>query len=351
MPDKDKSMTSTTFDPKTKQAPSLMPKDKVVAEDVLNPADPFDPAAVPDDVNALNTEIIRRLSEFPDQWSFTPKILRERRAQGLGPFPLQPKVKYAKWQDIEVPGGSLRFRVIAPETGASRGIYLYFHAGGWMMGGADQQDPMLEAIANRTRLTAISVAYRLAPEHPYPAAMEDATTAALWAATMGQSAYGEKLVIAGDSCGAHLAVLALMRARDRFDLVPFSAAVLNAGFYDLALTPSARLWGGKKLVLNTRDLENYVKTFLPDYIDRRNPEVSPLYHHTRRMPPALFICGTQDPLLDDTLFLASRWESNHTLTEKIIAPGGCHNYQVFDNSLTRATQERIYAFLETVIDY
>ena len=100
-----------------------------------------------------------------------------------------------------------------------------------------------------------------------------------------------------------------MRLRDRHGLTPFRAANLTAGCYDLALTPSVRRWGETKLILNTRDIFLFVQNFLRLKGDVRDPDVSPLQGDLAGLPPALFTVGTRDPLLDDTLFMASRWHA------------------------------------------
>src|SRR3546814_4868085 len=99
----------------------------------------------------------------------------------------------------------------------------------------------------------------------------------------------------GESSGAHLAVVTLLRLRDRHG-VALSGANLIFGFYDLTLTPSARLFGDDRVAPRTTDLRSYVKAFVPEG-DLAAPEISPLYADLNNLCPALFTVGTQDPLL------------------------------------------------------
>jgi acetyl esterase/lipase len=143
---------------------------------MIDPA-PFDPRNVEEEIRAQNADILAKLSALPDQWSFPPALIRERRRQGLGPFPPLPKSPRAEIVTIAGPGGPLDLRIIAPAN--PRGIYFHIHGGGWTLGTADEQDPWLDRIADNCGLAVVSVEYRLAPEHPYPAGPDDCEAAAL----------------------------------------------------------------------------------------------------------------------------------------------------------------------------
>src|SRR5262245_15168005 len=260
----------------------------------------FDPAAIPAETQRFNAEIVARLNAEPEGLSI--QEVRERRAKGLGAFPLPPKSPRAETISIDGAAGPIGLRIIAPP--APRGIFFHIHGGGWSIGAPDLNDPLLESIADGANVACVSVKYRLAPEHPYPAGPDDCETAALWAAREGVKRFGaSKLSIGGESAGGHLAAVTLLRMRDRHALTPFGAAILNYGCYDAGMTPSVRRWGTEKLVLNTAGVVAFCNSFLPAGVDRQDPDVSPLYADLRGMPPALFSVGTRDLLIDDTLFM------------------------------------------------
>lgn len=308
----------------------------------------FDPAAIEPETAALNAEIVAKLSALPDQWSFPLPLVRERRRQGLGPFPPMPKSARARTETIVGPAGPLNLRVIAPER--PRGIYLHIHGGGWCLGAPDEQDPWLERLADRCGLAAVSVEYRLAPEHPYPAAPDDCEAAALWLVREGRAAFGaDLLTIGGESAGAHLSLVTLARLRDRHGLSPFRGANLFAGCFDLRLSPSAANWGSEKLVLNTRDIATFADHFCGPTIDRRAPDVSPIGADLTGLPPALFSVGTRDPLLDDTLFMASRWMAAGHPADVALWPGGAHVFHRFPMPLTERALARIDAFFRGLV--
>jgi acetyl esterase/lipase len=308
----------------------------------LNPS-LFDPAAIDEEIAAQNAEIVTKLSALPDQWSVPPAVIRERRSQGLGPFPPMPKSARAEILTIPGPAGPLDLRIIAPEE--PRGVYLHIHGGGWTFGTSDEQDPWLDRIASNG-FACVSVEYRLAPEHPYPAAPDDCEAAALWLLREGKERFGATLfTIGGESAGAHLAVVTLLRLRDRHGVRAFAGANLVAGCYDLSLTPSAARWGTEKLILNTRDIQTFADNFVSPGVDRRNPDVSPLYADLEGMPPALFSVGTRDPLVDDTLFMQARWMAAGNAAELALWPGGCHVFPRFESALAERALDRIDAFM------
>lgn len=287
----------------------------------------FEPSAIPAETLRLNNEIVARMNAEPE--GLTIQEVRARRLQGLGAFPQPPKSPRATTIVIDGPAGKLDLRIIAPDK--PRGIFFHIHGGGWSIGTSDQLDPVLERFAGNAGMACVSLEYRLAPEHPYPAAPDDCEAAALWVVGEGTKRFGTtKLSIGGESAGGHLSAVTLLRLRDKHKITPFSAALLNYGCFDLGMTPSARRWGDEKLVLNTPSILSFRKCFLPPGIDMTDPDVSPLYADLRGMPAALFSVGTRDALLDDTLFMAPRWLAAGNVAELAIYPGACHGFVSID---------------------
>lgn len=304
----------------------------------------FLPDSVSRETDAINRSIIERLKDW-DQWARPVAETREMRARGEGPFPLGQKSDLAQTVTIDGPDGALGLRIVAPET--PRGVFLHIHGGGWVFGSSEYQDPYFERLARNCGLACVSVEYRLAPEHPYPAASNDCEAAALWLAANARDRFGtDALLIGGESAGAHLGVVTLLRLRDRHGLAPFRGACLNAGMYDLTMTPSVRNWSGEKLILNRRDIETFVNMFTPDPGVRTDPDVSPLYASLGGLPPAQFMVGTRDPLLDDSLFMAERWRAAGNKTDLAVFPGGAHVFTAFAGTLQRDGLKRIEAFLD-----
>jgi len=308
------------------------------------PASPFDPSAISEETAKFNAAVVALMTPMPEWWDTGPQATRDARRRGEGPFPLAPASPRARTITIPGPGGPLALRVVAPA--APRGVYLHVHGGGWVLGAADLQDPMLEAIADRAGLAAVSVEYRLAPEHPYPAGPDDCEAAALWLVEHAQREFGtDRLAIGGESAGAHLSAVTLLRLRDRHGCRAFRAANLVFGCYDLTLTPSARAFGDERLVLRTIDTERFADAFLPGVADRRAPDVSPLYADLGGMPPALFTVGTRDGLLDDSTFMHARWLAAGNAAELAVYPGGAHGFTAFPIGIARDANARMLEFL------
>lgn len=304
----------------------------------------FDPVQIAPETRAFNDKLEQILAGIPTILEVPAHVLRDARASGksfLGPIVLSPN---GHERSIAGPGGSIPLRVFA--TPGATGVLLHIHGGGWAFGAHDQQDFLLDAIAQATGLAVVSVGYRLTPEHPYPAANDDCEAAALWLVKHAQREFGsDRLFIGGESAGAHLSVTTLLRLRDRHNLRPFSATYLTYGAYDLAMTPSARNWGTRNLVLSTPICRKYIEWFgAADKIG--DPDASPLQANLAGLPPALFSVGTLDLLLDDTLFMSSRWIAAGNVAELEVYPGGVHAFNALPSPQAAAANARIYAFLK-----
>jgi acetyl esterase len=306
------------------------------------------------ETRAFNDEIERTLSEGPPMPSLPVEVVRQARRDGEDIFPAAVYLA-DRARDLSIPGrgGDIGLRVIEPR-GEAVGAYLNIHGGGWALGAADLQDPMLADLADATGLTAVSVEYRLAPEHPYPAGPDDCEDAAAWLLRDGFGELGVPSVaaIGGDSAGGNLAALTLLRLRDRHGIVgAFAAANFIFGAFDLSMTPSLRNWGERPLILSTSVMEHFFAMYVPglDLEARRDPDISPLYADLRDMPPALFTIGTMDPLRDDTLFMEARWRAAGARTELREWPEAIHAFTMFPLKVSAAARGEQHAFLRAAI--
>ena len=316
---------------------------------------PFDPAlfgeaAIDAETAKFNAEIIELLTGQPEWWITGAEASRVARRRGEGPFPAPVISSRARMLTITgKDGNKIPLRVVAPAQ--PRGVYLHLHGGGWVLGGADMQDPMLERIADNTGQAVVAVEYRLAPEDPYPAGPDDCETAAAWLVENAKREFGtDVLTIGGESAGGHLTAVTVLRMRDRHGYTGFRGANIVYGAFDLSLTPSQRQFGNARLVLRTIDMQQFYNAFLPTVTDRRVPDVSPLYADLKDLCPALFTVGTKDALLDDTLFMHARWVAAGNDAELAIYPGGAHGFTLFPSDLSKSAMARMDAFLYRVLD-
>jgi acetyl esterase len=316
---------------------------------------PFDPglfsdASIDADTARLNAQMIELLTGQPEWWVAGPENFRTARRRGEGPFPAPVMSERARTITITGNDGTaIPLRIIAPQ-GQPRGVYLHIHGGGWVLGGADMQDPMLERIADNTGQVVVGVEYRLAPEHPYPAGPDDCEAAAAWLVQNAQKEFGTAaLTVGGESAGGHLAAVTILRMRDRHGYAGWRGANIVYGAFDLSMTPSQRQFGNTRLVLRTIDMQQFYNAFLPTITERRTPDISPLYGELEGLCPALFTVGTKDALLDDTLFMYARWVAAGNAAELAIYPGGAHGFTLFPNELSKAASARMDAFLNSVL--
>ena len=229
-------------------------------------------------------------------------------------------------REIAGPVGPLRLRTFTPDQ--VDGVFLHIHGGGFTAGAPEMTDVLHEIISKELNLAFVSVDYRLAPENPYPAGPDDCEAAALWLLEKAAQEFGtQRLLIGGESAGAHLSACTLLRLRDRHDAAgEFLGANLVFGVYDIAHTPSQRGITPLRDILSLDVINFFMECFTPGMTseERRDPDVSPLYADLHGLVPALFTVGTEDHLVDDTLFMAARWQLAGNHTELLVYPEGPH---------------------------
>src|SRR3954470_589552 len=245
-------------------------------------------------------------------------------------------------------------RTFRPERPA-RAVYLHFHGGAMMLGSPLMNDVGNADLVSRFDVAVVSVDYRLAPEYPHPAGSDDCLAVARWLVEHGESEFGSsRIVIAGESAGGYYAAPTLLRIRDELDAVDrVVGANLVFGVYDLSGTPSIR--GARPSDtpdILTEDVGAFVnECFLPGQSveDCKAPSISPLYADLHDLPPALFTVGSADHLLDDSLFMAARWEAYGNESELAVYPDCIHGFTAFPTELAKRANERIDSFLERVL--
>jgi acetyl esterase len=265
----------------------------------------------------------------------TPDGLRAARA-GL-PLRPTPPGPPAAGELVHAAGRRVPVRIIAPEQGPARGVYLDIHGGGFYLGSAARGDARNRRLADALGLVVVSVDYRLAPEHPWPAAPDDCETAALWLVEQAQARFAtSRLAIGGASAGATLAMTTLLRLRDRGVAERFTGAVLQAGTYDL----SGRTPAGRRLAD-----EFFIHAYAGHVADRTDPDVSPVFGDLRGLPPALLVVGTLDIVLEDSLVMAARLSAAGGEVDVRVYPESPHGFWSFPVAMASAVQDDVQAWL------
>lgn len=270
----------------------------------------------------------------PPMWELTPEQARDivtANAEIIGAGPAVESVR-----DILIPGqaGGIPARVYSPASDAP-GVVVYYHGGGWVVGSVDSWDASCRALAVASGCDLVSVDYRLAPEHVFPAAVDDAYDALAWAA--GSLADGRPLVVAGDSAGGNLAAVAALRARDsggpplvlQVLVYPVTDSDMNrASYHD---------YDGTEFIVNRRDMAWYWDHYAPDPSARANPYASPLRAaDLSGLPPAYFVTAEHDPLRDEGFAYADRLRAAGVPVEHRHYGSQIHGFFTFVNVLDDA---------------
>lgn len=253
-----------------------------------------------------------------------------------------PPVDGVEVRTLPGPAGDIPARVLRPE-GVPTAVYLDLHGGGWCIGSAESGDAHNAELAAAAGVVVVSIDYRLAPEHPWPAGADDAEAAARWLLDHAAAEWGtDRLLLGGGSAGAHLAAVTILRLLATGDADRVAGANLVFGPYDLGMTPSQR-GSADHLVIPLATLEAcYANTFPGlDREERRDPSISPLYADLDGFPPALLTVGTLDPLLDDSLFLHQRLLASGAVAELAVYPESVHGFPGFPTEMGRHARRRM----------
>jgi acetyl esterase len=199
--------------------------------------------------------------------------------------------------------GEIGARVYVP-PGSSTGVLVYYHGGGWVTGTLDDYDVLCRALAEACAAVVVSVDYRLAPEHPFPAAVEDALAAARW--VVRTRARTEPLVIAGDSAGGNLAAVCV-RELTASGEANIAMQVLVCPVLDHDFKTASYREYGTGYLLSRADLEWYWTQYVPNRDLRGDPRASPLRAPDLcGLPPSMLVLAGCDPLRDEGLTYAAR---------------------------------------------
>ncbi|MCC6488792.1 MAG: alpha/beta hydrolase [Candidatus Hydrogenedentes bacterium] len=223
---------------------------------------------------------------------------RELFERAVAMFPLPPDVRVQPVDAGGVPSEWLSTPGIGPSA-----VLLFFHGGGYNVGSLNTHRHLAADLARAGGVRALSVGYRLAPEHPFPAAVDDAVTAYRWLLSNGIPP--QRIILSGDSGGGGLALAALLKLKDDGETLP-AAAVCLSPWTDLAITGASVVQkAADDPMLTPDELYRYAAGYLGG-ADHTNPLSSPLYGDLQGLPPLLIHVGTSEILLDDSLRFAER---------------------------------------------
>ena len=225
---------------------------------------------------------------------------RRKRLDEVGTvWPVADDVEFTA---VDVNGVTGEYSVV-PGSDSSR-VLIFFHGGGYCSGSIQSHRRLVTEVGRAARVRTLAIGYRLAPEHPFPAAYEDALTA--WRFLQNQGIAAAHIAIGGDSAGAGLTLGLIGQLRDGREELP-ACAWLISPWTDLTMSGSTLISKATADPLIHKEyLQELADAYLPAGIDRKDPRVSPLYADLRNFPPTFIQVGSNETLLDDATRLAAR---------------------------------------------
>ncbi len=240
-------------------------------------------------------------------------------------------------------GGVAGEWIVAPGAAEDRAI-LYLHGGGYVIGSVNTHREMISRLSRAAGARALGINYRLAPEYPFPAAVEDATAAYRWLLSQGLSP--TRTVIAGDSAGGGLTLATLVALRDAGDPLPAAGICLSPWVDMEGIGESMTTKAAVDPLVQRDGLLSMAKLYLGGK-DPRTPLAAPLYADLKGLPPLLIQVGERETLLDDSTRIAERAQAAGVSVTLEVWDGMIHVWQLFAAMLPEGQQaiERVGEFV------
>jgi acetyl esterase len=272
---------------------------------------------------------------------FTLPVPEARRARRRHMVVDPPRVEIVKVDDDVIPGplGGIPVRWYRPSPKDGLPVTLYFHGGGWTVDDLDTHDHLCRRLASRSQAVVVSVAYRRGPEHPYPAAVDDAYAATQWVLAVGRERGVDptRLAVAGDSAGGNLATVAALLCRDRRGpAVRFQALACPVTDHWQAGRASYEQYA-EGYTLGRDFMKWAFQHYLPDGVGRADPYVFPVRAaDLSGLPPALIVTAEFDPLRDEGHAYAERLRAAGVAVEYIHLDDQMHGFLLQEAIVDRA---------------
>ena len=250
---------------------------------------------------------------------------------GYDRSPRTPGPAVGTVRDLDADGVPVRLYHPSPDPTGGRPapLVVFAHGGGWTIGSLDSHDAVCRHLCNDVGAAVVAVDYRLAPEHPYPAAADDCWTALRWAVDNAASfgTDGGRVAVAGDSAGGNLATVLALRARAAGG-PPIAAQLLVYPAVDGTCSLPSHAENGEGLILTAGVTRWFWSNYAgPDEAARSHPELSPLHHpDLSGLPPALVVTAGHDPLRDEGRAYVDRLEAAGVDARLVERAGAIHTF-------------------------
>jgi monoterpene epsilon-lactone hydrolase len=288
----------------------------------------------------MNAQDSAAIASFKAQWLLAaanrrgaPLSIEEQRSSFEAFFKAVPIAEGCVVQPIGSPGPA--GETIAPRGAPPSRALLYFHGGGFFFGSLQSHRHLVSRLAVAAGVTAVSIDYRLAPEHPFPAALEDALSAYRWLLAQGFPARG--IVLAGDSAGGNLAAAAVLRIGDAGLPTPGGLFLISA-WLDLTLSgESYEVRAAQDPILSRESMREVTQLYLGQF-DGRSPYASPVNGDLAGLPPLMIQVGADEVLLSESLAFAHKAALQGVGVRLQVWPEMVHAWPLFHSVLPQGTR-------------
>jgi len=328
-------------------------KDTAAALSTIKP-DSAAPAWAPDIKPEMQT-VIEKLASFKD--TPIPKLTAQQARKNHTPtdavmalvkennIPMPAPMVDTMGKDIPVKGGNIHLRIYTPKTGApSFPVIVYYHGGGFVIADLDVYDASAKGLSEQTGAVVVSVAYRLAPEHKFPTAHEDAYAAYLWAVKNAASIKGDPkmIAVAGESAGGNLAANVSMMARDKGDMMPVHQLLVYPVAGSDMNTESYKKYAAAK-PLDKPMMEWFVKNYLKSMAEAKDPRISLVNANLKGLPPTTIVLAEIDPLQSEGALLADKLKAADVKVDSKLYSGVTHEFFGMAIIVPEAKEAQAYA--------
>ena len=278
----------------------------------------------------ITEQFLKTTIRKPSQFNLPPNSIRFALEQMCRLFPMQKSVQV---RQLRLAG--LHAEELKPLNAATQLIF-HIHGGAFFLGSLSTHRALMTDIAARTQMQVVHMDYPLAPEHPYPEAIDAIFD--VYQALLVQDIQPKDIIISGDSCGANLALALCLRLKAQPDLMP-SGLILMSPYLDLTLTSESLRFNQKHdALLSIEALQAGINHYLKDGVQADDPRVSPLFDDLKGLPPTLVQVGSKEILLDDSKRFREKAEKAGVKVHFKLYTGMWHNFQMFNAWFPEAKQ-------------
>jgi acetyl esterase len=294
---------------------------------------------------------LNQILSNPDFQSVADKRKKLETSARLGAGKLIP---FQNIKNTEIPGpaGNIPIRIYTPEGPNQMPIIVFYHGGGWVSGSLDTHDHTCRALSKGTTAIVVSVAYRLAPEYPFPAGVIDAYAALQWVAKNAGQFGGDRtrIAVAGDSAGGNIAAVVAQMARNNKSPAITAQVLIYPATNSSSLDTVSYKENGNGFMLLKKNIEIFREMYLPRKDDWNDPKASPLLAKDfKGLPPAIVITAEFDPLRDEGEAYAAKLQQAGVPTVSTRYKGVVHGFVGMGRFIPQADEatDQICNYLRT----